>query len=272
MVVLDSQALDDGERAAIAREFRHAEVAFAADADGPDHDVRARFFNSRAEAPFVGHATIALHAALLAAGRRTTGICRQLSGTGIIDVNVGEDGVIEFRQSAPQLGEPVPLKTTLRVAEALRLPATQLHESLPARIARRGASRLLVPVGAARALDDLVPNQDTLLELGNELGVEGFFVFYCGRDAHGLLTHARMFCPALGIPEDPVSGNAHAMLAAYLWAHGSLVGANPGFVGHQGRHVHRPGEVRVRLEIDRDLRAVHIGGSAVIVSEGTLSL
>jgi len=25
-----------------------------------------------------------------------------------------------------------------------------------------------------------------------------------------------MFCPALGIPEDPVSGNAHGLLGAYL--------------------------------------------------------
>ena len=31
-----------------------------------------------------------------------------------------------------------------------------------------------------------------------------------------------MFCPALGIPEDPVSGNAHAMLAAYLWELGQF--------------------------------------------------
>jgi predicted PhzF superfamily epimerase YddE/YHI9 len=37
--------------------------------------------------------------------------------------------------------------------------------------------------------------------------------------------------------------------------------------------MNRPGEVSVKLELDHgDLRAVHIGGSAVIVSEGTLAL
>lgn len=271
-VVLDSDGRDDGTLAAIAREFAHAEVAFVSAAGGPDHDIRVRFFSSRGEAPFVGHATIALHAVLMAAGRRGEGICRQLSGTGIIDVSADRDGMIEFRQTVPELDAPLPLKTTLRVAEALRLPATQLHESLPACIARRGGSRLLVPVGDARALDALAPNADTLLALGHELGTEGFFVFAVRRDAGGLRTVSRMFCPALGIAEDPVSGNAHAMLAAFLWRHECIDRAAPAFVGHQGHHVKRPGEVRARLEIDEGLRAVRIGGSAVIVSEGTLFL
>jgi trans-2,3-dihydro-3-hydroxyanthranilate isomerase len=82
-----------------------------------------------------------------------------------------------------------------------------------------------------------------------------------------------MFCPALGIPEDPVSGNAHSMLAAYLWTLGQFGNDVTTFVGRQGRQMNRPGEVSVRLELDHgDLRAVHIGGSAVIVSEGTLAL
>ena len=58
---------------AIAREYSHAEVAFVSAADAADHDVRLRFFNARKEAPFVGHATIAAHAVLLALGRRGAG-------------------------------------------------------------------------------------------------------------------------------------------------------------------------------------------------------
>ena len=83
----------------------------------------------------------------------------------------------------PELENPLPLKTTLRVAEALRLPATSLDEMMPARIARKGSSRLLVPVGNARALEGLAPNFETLLELGHELGAEGFFVFAVNRGA-----------------------------------------------------------------------------------------
>ncbi len=254
-------------------------MAFVFAANGPDHDVRLRFFNARKEAPFVGHATVAAHAVLLTLGRRGAGACRQHSGTGIIEVNAqvdqaaaGAQSLIEFRQAVPELDPPLPFKTTLRVAEALRLPATQLHEIMPARIAHKGSSRLLVPIADARQLDALAPNVDTLLSLGTELGTEGFFVFALDRNSDELSTESRMFCPALGIPEDPVSGNAHAMLAAYLWDLGQFGKNSTTFIGRQGRQMKRPGEVNVKLEIDQGaLVAAHIGGAAVIVSEGTLA-
>ena len=180
--------------------------------------------------------------------------------------------MIEFRQTLPELDNPLPFKTTLHVAEALRLPATQLHEVMPARIARKGSTRLLVPIADPRSLSGLAPNFDTLVSLGTELGVEGFFVFGLIRGAEEMSTESRMFCPALGIPEDPVSGNAHAMLATYLWELGQFGKNTPGFTGYQGRQVQRPGQVGVRLEVDQgSLVAVHIGGTAVIVSEGTLA-
>jgi PhzF family phenazine biosynthesis protein len=286
-VVLDADGQSDAVMASVAREFSHAEVAFVAAATAPDHDLRVRFFNARKEAPFVGHATLAVHAVLLALGRRGPGVVRQASGTGVIEVQAtaavatasGADSpLIEFRQTAPELSNPLPLKTTLRVAEALRLPATSLDEMMPARIARKGSSRLLVPVGNARALEGLAPNFDTLLELGVELGTEGFFVFAvngakrAAAGAQGMTTESRMFCPALGINEDPASGNAHVMLASYLVEMGQIGMQQSGFLGLQGRHMQRPSQIHVRLERDRStLVAAHIGGHAVLVSEGTLS-
>lgn len=277
-VVLDADGQSDTTMAAIAREFSHAETAFVSAASGPDHDVSVRFFNARKEAPFVGHATLAVHAVLLELGRRELGESRQAGGTGIVPVRALQtDGgvLIEFRQTLPELENPLPLKTTLRVAEALRLPATSLHEVLPARLARKGTTRLLVPVGDPRALDAIAPNFDTLIALGRELGTEGFFPFAATRRAGTgeLATESRMFCPALGIPEDPASGNAHAMLAAYLAEAGQFGKLSTGFVGSQGRQMNRPSEIRVRLEMERGaLAAAHVGGHAVIVSQGTLAV
>ena len=274
-VILDADGLDAATMQMIAREFSHAEAAFVSAATGTDHDLRLRFFNARKEAPFVGHATIAAHAVLLTLGRRGAGVSRQHSGTGIIDVlaHRGDAPFIEFRQTLPEMSAPLAFKTTLRVAEALRLPATQLHEIMPARIARKGSTRLLIPVGEAQALDGLAPNFGTLLSLGAELGADGFFVFAVNHGGDALSTASRMFCPALGIPEDPVSGNAHSMLAAYLWERGVFGNGTTAFVGEQGRQMQRPGKVGVKLEIaNGTLLAAHIGGSAVIVSEGTLAL
>ena len=279
-VVLDADGQSDATLLAVAREFSHAEAAFVLAANAADHDLRLRFFNARKEAPFVGHATVAAHTVLLALGRRGNGVCRQHSGTGIIEVAAhaeqpaaGPGSLIEFRQTVPELDSPLPFKTTLRVAEALHLPATQLHEVMPARVARKGGARLLVPIADSRQLDTLAPNNDTLVALGNELAVDGFFVFALNRISDQWSTDSRMFCPALGIPEDPVSGNAHSMLAAYLWDLGQFGKNSTTFIGRQGRQMNRPGQVSVRLEVDQgSLAAAHIGGTAVIVSEGTLAL
>jgi PhzF family phenazine biosynthesis protein len=277
IVALDADGLTEITMSEVAREFSHAEVAFVSAPSSADHDIRVRFFNARKEAPFVGHATIAVHAVLLTLGRREHGMCRQASPIGVLEVGAhskekSASPFIEFKQATPELDAPLPFKSTLRVAEALKLSATHLHEVMPARIARRGSSRLLVPVAERRHLEELAPNQETLVALGKEMGADGFFVFAVEKSADKLSTEARMFCPALGIPEDPVSGNAHAMLAAYLWDLKQF-GRAVTFFGRQGRHMRRPGKVRVRLEVEQGtLKAAHIGGHAVIVSEGTLAV
>ena len=49
-VVLGADVLTDDEMLAIARELNNADTAFVLKPDGPDHDVRLRFFTPRTEA------------------------------------------------------------------------------------------------------------------------------------------------------------------------------------------------------------------------------
>lgn len=278
-VILDADGAAEGLLAQIAREYSHAEAAFVSAGGAADHDFTLRFFNARKEAPFVGHATVAAHAVLLACGRRSLGTCRQRSGTGIIEVTARKPGpdpaavpVIEFRQTVPDLSPPLPPEAMRRVAAALELPEDRLSAVLPARIARKGSSRLLIPVTDATALAGLAPDHERLIAIGAELGAEGFFVFAPTLAPGESFTDSRMFCPAIGIAEDPVSGNAHAMLAAYLYSAGLLNRDLDRFTGRQGAYLRRPGQVSVCLEFERDaLAAVRIGGGAVIVSEGELA-
>jgi PhzF family phenazine biosynthesis protein len=89
-----------------------------------------------------------------------------------------------------------------------------------------------------------------------------------------------MFCPALGIDEDPVSGNAHALLGAYLLHHDLIAPAAVGgaahsdtveFTGAQGHYLGRPGRVSVALQLEqRVLRSVSVIGEAVVVFATTL--
>ena len=83
-----------------------------------------------------------------------------------------------------------------------------------------------------------------------------------------------MFCPVIGVPEDPVSGNAHGMLGVYLVHHGLLQAGSDGvarFTGHQGRFVERPGTVDVEVTASgRRATGVRVSGNAVIVYEAEL--
>ena len=71
-------------------------------------------------------------------------------------------------------------------------------------------------------------------------------------------TESRMFVPALGIPEDPVSGNAHGMLGVYLVTHGLMTPKDGRVVfrGRQGMWMRRPGVVEVEVESSGKRRAV----------------
>jgi len=297
-VVLDADRSADDQYVNIAREFAHAETVFVLPPNADDHDIAVRFFNSRKEAAFVGHATLAAHHILLELGLRGYGVHRQKSRQGIMAVTAvssagmqvtfgtptkatvqmlsgstaTDEPLFEFRQTAANLDLPLAPENTLRVMQALGLSDELLHPTLPAMVARKGSTRLLLPLAGAAALGLIKPNFTALVELGTELGFEGCFPFSIEQDAKQVRTRSRMFCPVLGIAEDPVSGNAHAMLATYLWRQPDLRPFLSQFVGLQGEYVNRPGIVNIRLEVTHgEFVAAHIGGRAITVSEGRLA-
>jgi PhzF family phenazine biosynthesis protein len=135
-------------------------------------------------------------------------------------------------------------------------------------------TRLMIGVRSTEQLKQLKPDYSRLTTLSAQLGAAGFFVFTLSHGHVGCLTESRMFCPALGIPEDPVSGNAHGLLGAYLAEQGLLAhsGATAQFKGAQGHHVHRAGRVDVELEFkDSKLDGVWIVGQAVEIFETEMS-
>ena len=91
----------------------------------------------------------------------------------------------------------------------------------------------------------------------------------------GILTWGRMFAPAIGIHEDPVTGNAHGPLGAYL-AHYRLFPFQKecfSFVGRQGEVIQRTGQVEVLVHCQEgEPDIVQIGGQAVTVFQTEMIL
>ena len=269
-VVLNADALSEAQMLAIARELNNAETAFILAPDADDHTVRARFFTPRSEAGFVGHATIAAQY-VLSRRHEAPRWQRQKSKAGIVDVEVrgsDEDRRIAIRRSPPPIGRELNDRERLAVLDALALASESLDPRIPLRIVGAAGTRLLIGVRGPEPLKQLKPDLARLTTLSAQIGAAGYFVFTLVANNSDHLTEARMFCPALGIAEDPVSGNAHGLLGAYL-ARLGLLGRNgerARFCGVQGHSLHRPGRVEVELEFaGSELAGVWISGQAVSI-------
>jgi PhzF family phenazine biosynthesis protein len=276
-VVLNADALSEAQMLAIARELNNAETAFILAPDADDHTVRARFFTPRSEAGFVGHATIAAQY-VLSRRHDAPRWQRQKSKAGIVDIEVrgsNEERRIAIRRSPPQIGRELNDRERLAVLDALALASESLDTRIPPRIVGAAGTRLLIGVRGPEPLKQLKPDLARLTTLSAQIGAGGYFVFTLVSNASDHLTEARMFCPALGIAEDPVSGNAHGLLGAYLAWLGLLVrnGERARFSGVQGYSLHRPGRVEVELEFaGGELSGVWISGQAVSIFQTEIEL
>lgn len=277
VVVLDADTLSEDEMQTIATEVNR-ETAFVLDAESGDHDMQVKFFTPRHPVPFVGHATIAAQYVRAKVDGKPTGKVRQRTGAGVVEIEVTEaegDLRIAITQSPPSLGPIIPDHHRRQVLDALGISSPSLHHDCPLQILSKGTSRLLIGLRSPDLLDSLKPDFAELTRLTPHVGAEGFFVFALSPTENGEGAESRMFCPALGIPEDPVSGNAHGMLGVYLVNQGLLVPkeGHVAFSGRQGHWVRRPGLIHVEVESSGKVaQSVKIVGDAVIVYEAEVQV
>lgn len=145
--------------------------------------------------------------------------------------------------------------------EPVEAPAA-LHEGLngaQATAVLRSERDLLVRLSSAEAVRDLEPNLGALGTLEDTRGV--IATAPAGTEDADFVS--RFFAPAVGVPEDPVTGSAHCALGPY-WAR------ETGRTALTGRQISsRGGTVRVRLS-NPDAERVTLGGQAQTVVRGRL--
>jgi trans-2,3-dihydro-3-hydroxyanthranilate isomerase len=87
--------------------------------------------------------------------------------------------------------------------------------------------------------------------------------------------HSRMFAPAMGISEDPATGGASGPLGYYLVEQKLVKSQNESYsiVSEQGMEMGRPSRIEISINMKAGLiQEVKVGGSALIMGEGTLSI
>jgi PhzF family phenazine biosynthesis protein len=269
-VVPDADGLTDSQMQAIAREMNNAETAFILSATAANHEVWVRFFTPTTEVPSCGHATISAHYVRAIEEELPTCTVLQRIGIGILPVDVvkeGGDYKIIMTQGAIEISEEIGDQTQDDILGALGLGDGDTDERFPIKIASTGHSKVMVGIRSRAKLNSLAPDLTKLTNISGVIGCNGYFVFTFDSDDSEILSHGRMFAPAIGIPEDPVTGNANGPLGAYLVHHGILkaTGGIASFKGKQGEAIGRPGIVEVTVEVE-DGRAtkVKVGGHATV--------
>lgn len=157
---------------------------------------------------------------------------------------------------------------------ALKVRREDLLEDFPVQIVSTGHSKVMIGIKNKDILDRLQPNLEQLAAISGEIQCNGYYVFTLDRGSN-ILVHGRMFAPAIGITEDPVTGNANGPLGAYLvhYKKVSYADSEFAFQAIQGEAIHRPGIIHVKVSIDGgEPSRVQISGNAVITFQTEIAL
>jgi trans-2,3-dihydro-3-hydroxyanthranilate isomerase len=215
-------------------------------------ESEARFFTAEGELPACGHGTVAALAylaertgqpqyettLLAAGGRRIRGRAERR----------GELVSAEFEAGTVGLREPTAEELAL-VPAALGLPAQPLSPG--ACVATLGRPRILVPVAIRSTLERLSPDLPALREACLRLGLLGCYAYTAERRPA-----ARMFAPAIGVPEDIANANSTACLAAYLHA----TAGSEGVTVDMGDSLGSPATITATVSAG----GVYVGGTAKV--------
>ena len=118
------------------------------------------------------------------------------------------------------------------------------------------------------ALGGADPDMAAVEALSEEHDVAGIYAFTFDALESDSTLHGRMWAPAAGVPEDPVTGTASGACGAYLRESGAFDEFPEEMRFEQGHFVDRPGYVRVRVDGDE----VRVGGEATTTLEGELAV
>ncbi|WEN14768.1 PhzF family phenazine biosynthesis protein [Rhodanobacter sp. AS-Z3] len=268
-VVLGAEALDGQAMQRIARWTNLSETTFLLPPTEPQADYRVRIFTPRQELPFAGHPSVgsayaAIEAGLIDAGKTAL---MQECAAGLLPVQVMGQGATRI------IHVQAPPARLLEIEDALRrtLAAALQQELAPDQLIQvdNGPQWIVCNLGEAAAVRTLTPDMAALADLCTRHDAVGVSVF--GREHSGDAAMAvRAFCPADGIPEDPVTGSANAAIMAWLGARGDRDGYGLNYRASQGREVGRDGIVEVARNAATN--AVTIGGACVIGIRGELEL
>lgn len=236
--------LDDAVLQAIAEENNLAETAFLVPDASGEADYELRWFTPAVEVALCGHATLASGHYLLSRDAALSEVRFRTRRAGILSVAREGEGYAMALPAYPPVPADVPgLRAALGLAED------------QGKTLRHPNGYDLMVLDSEAAVRALTPDFRALAAIGDTLNI----VTAPGEETDVV---SRVFAPAAGIDEDPVTGSAHCVLTPYWAARLGRTRFTAFQASARGGHV--------ACEAARD--QVMLRGRCVTVIEGTFYL
>ncbi|WP_119268334.1 PhzF family phenazine biosynthesis protein [Taklimakanibacter deserti] len=284
-IVHDADALTTEQMQTITREFNLSETVFVMKPKDPGNTARVRIFFPGGEMPFAGHPTLGC-AVLLAEMKHKPGCSfeteiRLEEVAGLVPVKVSRIGDAPHGLfKAPVVPQKIadgPAKAD--IAAALGISADEIgFDAHRPMLIEGGPAFFFVPVPSRAILERVRPCEPAWSALMAALGeheayIDAAYVYTRGGDGKDVSFRSRMFAPGGGIPEDPATGSATALLARQLLIADRLKDGKHRFILEQGYEMKRPSDLVLEADVAQgDLVQVRVGGQAVRVSTGTITV
>jgi len=272
-VVLAADAMTDSQMQTITREFNLSETIFVQTPDNPGHTAKVRIFCPACELPFAGHPTVGCAILLAEMAHEGDFECEITleEVAGLVPVNVrrsGDDITAEFVAPVlPKRASGTP-PTIAEAADALNLKPDDIGfgQHVPMHW-QGGPDFLYIPIASRKALQKACAG--TSFQIMTATASTQSVYLYC---PEGAGYAARMFAPEHGMPEDPATGSASAILAAQLHASGAVPEGTTHVPLSQGEDMGRPSKIGLTVDVrDGALREIRIKGAAVRVHHGFIT-
>ena len=274
----EAQGLSTEQMQRIAAEMNLSETAFVLPPEAGGY-ARVRIFTPASELPFAGHPTVGT-AMVLA---KTRAIPAGLTDL-VFEESAGPVPVsLEWLDGEPMLAWLTPpvlprveagAPALDHIARAVSLDLSDIDLSPPGpAVLSAGNPFLFVPLRGAEALARARVDPASWRSLKDGVPANGVYMFCSIGPAGARRLRARLFAPDQGIPEDPATGSAAAALPADLVRRHDHADGLSRWTVEQGIEMGRPSELKIEVTVRSGaIEAVRVGGTAVIVSEGTMDV
>ncbi|MFX0058668.1 MAG: PhzF family phenazine biosynthesis protein [Candidatus Hodarchaeota archaeon] len=252
----------------IAKEMNFSETVFITSID----DYEIRIFTPEMELPFAGHPTLG------AAYVFQQKLIKEKLKTLLLKMKIGQiavlfkykgDMIIEMWMEQKQPSFYGFFLNGL-LAEVLNLNEEDFDARFKIQEVSTGVPFIIVPLKSLDAIKRAKLNREKYYDLIKKTQAKSILMFCPETYDKNNDLNVRVFCEAIGVPEDPATGSGNGCLAAYLVKHEYFGKKNIDIKVEQGYEIGRKSLLLLRAEEKGGKYYIGVGGNAKIVAKGEL--